>query len=160
MALVDFFLKIDSIEGESTDDKHKNEIDVISWEWGETNNAHALGGGSGAGKVQMQDFNFTMKFNKASPKLALACATGQHLKSAILTSRKAGGDQQEYLVITFSDVMVSSYKTDGTADSAVPDDHIALNFSSIKMDYKIQKPDGSLSPGATMGYDARLNKKL
>jgi type VI secretion system secreted protein Hcp len=68
MAAVDYFLKLDGIEGESKDDKHKNEIDVESWSWGETQTgASGFGGGGGAGKVSMQDFHFTMKMNKASP---------------------------------------------------------------------------------------------
>ena len=68
---VDYFLKLKGIEGESTDEKHKNEIDVQSWSWGETQSGSAAsGGGSGAGKVAMQDFNFVMKVNKASPKLS------------------------------------------------------------------------------------------
>ena len=45
----------------------------------------------------MQDFHFTMTVNKASPKLLLNCANGAAIKTAILTCRKAGKDQQEYL---------------------------------------------------------------
>src|SRR5213593_2324488 len=85
MAAVDYFLKLDGIEGESQDAKHKGEIDLESWSWGETQTGtmHA-GGGGGAGKVQMQDFHFVMKVNKSSPKLMLACASGEHIKSATL----------------------------------------------------------------------------
>src|SRR5688572_18436432 len=98
MAAADYFLKIDGIEGESQDAKHKAEIDLESWSWGETQSgSHATGGGGGAGKVSMQDFHFVMRVNKASPKLLLACASGQHIPSAILTCRKAGGDQQEFV---------------------------------------------------------------
>ncbi|HEV8541841.1 MAG TPA: type VI secretion system tube protein Hcp, partial [Verrucomicrobiae bacterium] len=112
MAQVDYFLKIEGIEGESTDDKHKNEIDIESWSWGETNaGSHAFGGGGGAGKVSMNDFSITMRVNKASPKLLLACANGEHIKSASLACRKAGKEQQEYLKIKFSDLLVSSYQT-------------------------------------------------
>ena len=76
---VDYFLKIEGIEGESHDDKHKNEIDLQSWSWGETQTGtHSAGGGGGAGKVDMQDFHFVMAHNKASPKLMLACASGEH----------------------------------------------------------------------------------
>ena len=39
---VDYFLKIDGIDGESNDSKHKGSIDVESWSWGETQTgAHA-----------------------------------------------------------------------------------------------------------------------
>jgi type VI secretion system secreted protein Hcp len=161
MAAVDYFLKIEGIEGESTDDKHKNEIDVMSWSWGETQSGtHAGGGGGGAGKVSMQDFNFVMSVNKASPKLMLACATGEHIKGAKLTCRKAGGEQQEYLTITFSDLLVSSYQTGGSAGDSVPIDQASLNFAKLEFEYKPQKPDGSLDSPVKTGYDVKLNKKV
>src|SRR5260370_38577759 len=109
MAAVDYFLKLDGIPGESTDSKHKNEIDIESWSWGQANSgSHAYGGGGGAGKVSMHDFSFTMRINKASPKLFLACATGQHIKGAILTCRKAAKEQQETLKINFRYPLVRS----------------------------------------------------
>ena len=98
MAAVDYFLKIDGIDGESMDHKHMGEIQIESWSFGETQaGSHSSGGGGGAGKVQMQDFHFVMKVSKASPKLFLACATGQHIKKAVFVCRKAGKDQQEFL---------------------------------------------------------------
>jgi type VI secretion system secreted protein Hcp len=160
MAQVDYFLKLDGIEGESTDSKHKNEIDVLSWSWGETQQGtHSGGGGGGAGKVQMRDFHFTMKANKATPKLFLACATGQHIKEALLTVRKAGGDQQPYLCIKFKDLLVSSYQTGGSHGDVVPTDQISLNFSEIEFEYKPQKPDGSLDAPVKTGYDVKKRKK-
>lgn len=76
---VDYFLKIDGIEGESRDAKHKSEIELGSFSWGETAaTAPGGGGGGGAGKVSMQDFVATMRTSKASPALLLACASGQH----------------------------------------------------------------------------------
>jgi type VI secretion system secreted protein Hcp len=161
MAAVDYFLKVDGIDGESTDDKHKNEIDVESWSWGETNSGtHAGGGGGGAGKVSMQDFHFVMKTNKSTPKLMLACATGQHIKEAKLTCRKAGGEQQEYLTVKFSDLLVSSYQTGGSSGDVVPTDQVSLNYSKIEYEYKPQKPDGSLDAPVKAGYDLKLNKKI
>jgi type VI secretion system secreted protein Hcp len=161
MAQVDYFLKINGIEGESTDAKHKNEIDVESWSWGETNSGtHASGGGGGAGKVYMGDFTFTMKVNKASPKLFLACATGQHIPDATLTCRKAGGEQQEYLTIKMSDLLISSFETVGTKGDVVPIDAICVNFSKIEYEYKIQDAKGKTSLAAKVGYDLKLNKKV
>jgi len=162
MALVDYFLKIDGIEGESQDDKHKNEIDVESWSWGETNGGDAAHrGGMGAGKVSMQDFHFTMRVNKASPKLMEACATGEHIKKAILTCRKAGKQGQEYLKVTLSDLIISSYQTGGSnGDSVVPIDQISMNFSKIENEYKEQKADGTLGGTVRSGYDLKANKKV
>jgi type VI secretion system secreted protein Hcp len=143
MAQADYFLKIDGIQGESADSKHKNEIHLMSWSWGETNGgSHGAGGGGGAGKVVMQDFHFSMNVNKASPKLFLACASGQHIKEALLTCRKAGKDQQEYLKIKFQELLISTYQTGGS--DAVPVEQIGFNFAKIEIQYAPQKADGTL----------------
>jgi type VI secretion system secreted protein Hcp len=157
----DYFLKIEGIEGESTDKKHKNEIDLQSWSWGETQmGAHSGGGGGGAGKVSMQDFSFAMSVNKASPKLMLACASGEHIKGALLVCRKAGKDQQEYLKIKFSDLLVSSYQTGGSAGDVIPTDQISLNFAKIEFEYYPQKPDGGLDAKVVTGWDLKQNVKV
>ena len=158
---VDFFLKINGIEGESHDAKHKNEIDVLNWTWGEHQlGTAATGGGMGAGKVSMQDFQFTMTVSKASPKLLLACANGEHIKDATLVCRKAGKEQQEYLKIVFSDILVSSFQTGGSAGSEVPFDQISLNYSKIEYEYKPQKEDGSLDGPIKAGWDLKKNVKV
>jgi type VI secretion system secreted protein Hcp len=111
--------------------------------------------GLGGGKVQMQDFHFTMTSNKASPKLMLHCANGKHIKNAILTVRKAGEDQQEYLKYTFTDVLVSSYQVGGSGGSVVPTEQISLNFTKIEHEYKEQKADGSLGGAVKSFYDMK-----
>ena len=161
MAAVDYFLKLNGIEGESTDSKHKAEIDIQSWSWGATQSgAHGFGGGGGAGKVQMQDFHFTMRVNKASPKLMLACANGEHIKDAVLTCRKAGKEQQEYLKIKFTDLLVSSYQTGGSQGDVIPMDQISVNFSKIELEYKEQKADGTLGGATKAGFDLKAMKSL
>jgi type VI secretion system secreted protein Hcp len=160
MSAVDYFLKIDGIEGESQDSKHKNEIDIESWSWGATNIGDAAyRGGQGAGKVTMQDFHFTMKVCKATPKLMLACASGQHIKSAQLTVRKAGKEQQEYLKIKLDDFIVSSYQAGGShGEGIVPIDQISLNFSKIEYEYKEQKADGTLGGTVKANWSVKENK--
>src|SRR3990172_178746 len=111
-AASDYFLKIEGIDGESKDDKHKNEIEIESWSFGASQSGSmAMGGGGGAGKVSMQDFTFTKSFDKSSPKLFEALATGKHLKEATFVIRKAGGEPHEYLKFTFTDALISSYST-------------------------------------------------
>src|SRR5882724_10867154 len=162
MAQVDYFLKLVGIDGESADHKHKGSIDLESWSWGESQSGtHGSGGGGGAGKVQMQDFHFVMKHNKASPKLMLACANGEHIKKATLTCRKAGKDQQEFLKVTLSDLLVSSYQTGGSGHGdIVPTDQISLNFAKYELEYKPQKPDGTLDSAVKAGWDVKKNEKV
>ena len=159
MAAVDYFIKFDGIKGESADAKHKDEIDVESWSFGETNTAGGSGGGGGgAGKVALQDFHFTMQLNRASPALMRACATGQHIMRATLSARKAGKGQQEYLTFKFRDVLVSSFQTAGTEETPVPTDSVSFNFAKIEVEYKPQKSDGSLGSAVEFRYDLKANK--
>jgi type VI secretion system secreted protein Hcp len=160
MAAVDYFIKFDGIKGESADAKHKDEIDVESWSWGETHaGAASSGGGGGAGKVSMQDFHFVMKLNRASPSLMKACATGQHIKMATLSARKAGKGQQEYLTFKFQDVLVSSFQTGGSEDGDfLPTDQVSFNFAKLEVAYKPEKADGSLGAAVEFRYDLKANK--
>lgn len=162
MAAVDYFLKLDGIDGETKQKGHEKEIELESWSFGETNSGtFSAGGGGGAGKVSMQDFHFVMHVNKASPKLFEACATGKHIKTAKLTCRKAGETQQEFLKVSFSDLMVSSYQTGGSAGSSVvPTDQISLNFAKIEIEYAEQGADGKLSASVKAGYDLKVGAKV
>lgn len=158
---VDYFLKIDGVPGESSDLKHKGEIQLESFSWGESSPGGAgPGGGGGAGKVHMQDLVVTMVVSKASPKLMLSCATGKHLKEAVLTARRAGKAQQEFLVIKLKDVIISSYQTAGSAGSDVPVDQASLGFSTIQLEYRPQKADGSLDAPVKAGWDLKQNKPV
>ena len=156
----DFFLKIDGIPGESADSKHKGEIDVLSYSFGASQTgSFASGGGGGAGKVAFQDFHFTMKVSKASPKLFLACAGGDHIKSALLTARKAGKEQQEFFTVKFSDILVSSFQTGGSGGGdELPTEQISFNFTKMELEYKEQKADGTLAGGIKAHYDIKINK--
>lgn len=160
MALFDAFLKIDGIDGESADSKHKGEIELLSFSWGETQGGtFAQGGGGGAGKVSMQDIHFVSKVNKASPKLFLSCASGEHIKKATLTCRKAGKDQQEFLKYTLSDILVSSYQIGGSSGGdSIPLDQVSLNFAKIEIEYKEQLATGGLGGTVKAGWNLKENK--
>lgn len=155
----DYLLMIDGIKGESSDSKHAGEIEIDSFSWGCSNaGSHSGGGGGGAGKVSFQDVHFTTKVSIASPKLVLHCATGQHIKKAVLTVRKQGKDQQEYYKVTLEDILVSSYQSGGhEGGDSRPTDQFSLNFTKIKFEYKAQKPDGTLGDGPTATWDVKKN---
>ncbi|TCJ20397.1 type VI secretion system tube protein Hcp [Parasulfuritortus cantonensis] len=158
MADVDYFLKIAGIDGESTDSKHANEIELMSWSWGESNSATigSATGGAGAGRVQMQDFTVSKVVDKSSVNLMKTCAIGDHIDSIILVGRKAGKEQQEYFKITFTECMVTSYSVSASGDT--PMESVSFAFSKIEMIYKPQKKDGSLGGDIKASYDLITNK--
>ena len=99
--------------------------------------------------------------DKASPKLFLACCTGEHIPSATLTVRKAGTTQQDYLVLTLSDIIVSSTQNGGSASSGdIPTETVSLNFTKIEIQYQQQSQDGTLAGTIKTGYDVKKNTKV
>ena len=154
----DIFAKLGDIKGESLDSKHKDEVEVLSWSWGVTQSGTAQGGGGGAGKANFNDFNFTHFVDKASPVLMRACATGEHIKEATITVRKAGKGQQEFLIIKMYDIFVTAVASSGAGDTAANAESVALRFAKVDLEYKPQKPDGSLDAGIHFKYDIKTNK--
>jgi type VI secretion system secreted protein Hcp len=155
---VDMFLKITDVKGESKDKTHPGEIEIESFSWGATQlGTSSHGTGAGAGKVSMGDFCFIMRNNSASPNLFLFCANGKHLKEAKLTCRKAGGKQEDFLVVTMSDCLISSYQTGGSQSGEVPMDQISLNYSKIGMDYLAQDEKGITTSAGKKSWDMKTN---
>ncbi len=156
---IDYFLKIDEIPGESQDAKHKGEIEVGTWSWGETATMPtAPGTGGAAGKVTIQPLTLTSRISKASPLLMLACASGRHIKNAVLTARRGGKGQAEFLTITLGDVLVSSFQTaSGGEDGSPLVDSISLNFGTIRVEYRETKPDGTVGSPVIFAWDAKRN---
>jgi type VI secretion system secreted protein Hcp len=155
---VDIFAKIGDIKGESKDAKHKDEIEVLSYSWGVTNAGPAApGGGGGAGKATFQDLVIVHTIDKASPRLFEACATGQHLKEAIITHRKAGKGQQEFLIVKLADVTITAVTHGGPAGPPIPES-VSLAFAKVDFEYKPQKADGSLDAAVIFKYDLKANK--
>jgi type VI secretion system secreted protein Hcp len=148
MAAVDYFLKIDGIEGESADSKHKGEIEVLSFSWGVSNQTSGAGGGAGAGKPSVTDFSFTKFLDAATPQLMLASCTGEHIPRATFTARKAGDNQIEFLKITFTDILISSVQNGGAAGSD-PAEGVSLSFGSAVLIALSQDPKGGVGKETT-----------
>ena len=134
--IVDYFLKIDGVDGESTDDKHKGEIEVESFSWGETQSGTAgHGGGGGAGKVQPQDFHFVKKLDKASPVLFIRLRDRRALQDGrpdgAQGRRRAAGVPSRS---RWQTCLVSSYQLGGSAHGdVVPTDQVSLNFAKLEI---------------------------
>lgn len=158
---MDMFIKIGDIKGESQDDKHKDEIDVLSWSWGvsQSGTFHA-GGGGGAGKANVQDLSFTKFLDKASPVLSLMCCNGKEYPEALLTVRKAGEKPLEYLKFKMEKVMVTSVSTGGSGGEDRLTENVTLNFGKFSCEYVPQKPDGSGDAAVKMGWDIAKNVKV
>ena len=118
----------------------------------------ASGSGGGEGKASFHDLSFVHNVDKASPVLMQACATGTHMKEATITHRKAGKGQQEFLIVKMNDVIITGVTHGGSGDSG-HSENVSLAFAKVNVEYKPQKPDGSLDAGIHFKYDIKAQKE-
>ena len=158
---VDMFIKIGDIKGESRDKAHKGEVDVLAWSWGCSNSGTAhVGGGAGAGKVNVQDLSLTKYVDVGSPSLILYCCNGKHLPEALLTVRKAGEHPLEYLKIKMTEILISSISTGGSGGEDRLTENITLNFAKFHVEYLEQKKDGAMGDPIPVGWNIAENVKV
>lgn len=145
---VDVFLKIDGIPGESVDDKHKGEIDVVSFHWGLNNPAR--------GPARAEDFTVVKAIDVASPSLFDACCSGDTIKEALITVAKAGGKgEEDYYKIRLEEVLIASLTPAAGSGDALPMEQISFNFQGMRVEYRRQKPDGSFEGWVTSSCSPR-----
>jgi type VI secretion system secreted protein Hcp len=155
---VDMFMKIETVDGESRDKAHKKEIDVLAWSWGLSNSGSAhVGGGAGAGKVNVQDLSFTKWVDSSTPKLALACCDGKHFTAATLVVRKAGEKPVEYLKIKMDEVLITSISTGGSGGEDRLTENVTLNFAKVSLDYVPQDEKGAAGTAIPMAWSIAEN---
>ena len=157
---VDMFMKIDTVDGEAQDTKHKKEIDVLAWSWGISNNGSAHNGnGAGSGKASVHDLTFTKWVDRATPNLALACCSGKHFKDATLVIRKAGAKPVEYVKIKMETVLITSVSTGGSGGEDRLQESVTLNFAKVSLDYVPQNDKGAAGTPIPMSWDIASNTR-
>ncbi len=160
----DAFLKVDGIEGESQDDKHKSWIEILSYSCGATQpvaGSRSSGGGASAERVNLQDFSVMKTLDKASPKLFFNCCNGKHLKEVKLELCRATGDKQKYMEYKMSDVLVSSVRPGGSAHGGetLPLEEVSFNYGKIEVIYTVtDQKTGAAKGDVKANWDAVANK--
>ena len=136
-----FYLKLDNIEGESRDNVHEKEIEILDFSFGVSNTgSRHSGSGGGSGQAHVQDINFTKYADRSTPTLMQYCVTHKDIPNAVITCYKAAGDERvKYLEIQLKEVLISSYQTGGGDGVAMESG--SLNFAEIKYVYKEQGKD-------------------
>lgn len=154
--MADIFLKIVGISGEAQDSVHRGEIELISWQWDMTQQSSMMSGsGGGAGKATINDLKFIHQIDRSSPNLMRYCLTGRHIPEAILCARKAGGTPLDFIKITMGDVVITSVKQIVHDENYY--EHVALSFSRVKQEYKLQSDIGANAGTVTASFDVKEN---
>lgn len=147
------------IKGETQIDGYDDQIDILAWSWGmsQSGTTH-MGSGGGSGKVNVQDLSFTKYIDSSSHALMQKCCTGEHIPSATLKVRKAGGSKAlEYIIIELTDIIVGSVSTGGSGGEDRLTENITLNFAEFTYSYTPQNEDGSKGAKKNVGFNIAKN---
>jgi type VI secretion system secreted protein Hcp len=161
------FLQIDGIKGDSSDDAHKNWIEVENY-------SHSIsqprGGASSAqgvhigAKADHQDFSITKRLDSASPLLAQFCCNGKHILNVRFELCRQMGDKTTFMVYTLKDCVIASVAPEGSGVSQdpIPFEKITLRYGEIQWEYTPTDPTGGGKKGAAVkaGWSTLLNKQL
>ena len=147
----DAFLQIEGIPGESTDEKHKDWIEILSYSHGVAQSgagSRSSGGAATSGKCSHQDFSIVKTLDKASPTLNAFCSNGTHIDKITLELCRATGDKQPYMVYKLVDSVISSVNVDGKG-GGIPTETVTFNYGSIywtymETDHKTGKKKGEI----------------
>lgn len=157
----DAYMKFDGIDGEATDAKHMKWIVIESFSWGISNNVDVIGAALSSGKANVHAFTFSKQTDASSPKLALACCVGQHIKSADLNLAQSSGERQVWLSYHFTECMVSSFGVGGApGGSDRPSETFSVNFGKWEVKYWPSDDKGVLGGVIPAGFDLKSNKKI
>jgi type VI secretion system secreted protein Hcp len=161
MSYQDIFLKVETkkqgpIKGESHDDIHKDEIDVVGWRWGMQART-ALGGGGDAPKATVNELVVTKRLDSASTALMGALRNNDEIKKAVLTCRKAGKGQHDAVRITIQSGRITGIEvTSGREDDAATlNEQVTFAFKKITVEYIPQGEDGQ--PRGSMMFETEIN---
>jgi type VI secretion system secreted protein Hcp len=158
--LADSFLLLRGIKGESTDAKHKDEINVLSFTQSWTNTTTIGGGGTGAGKVQCGAITVLKNIDISSPNLLLHVASGRIIPDGRLTFRTEGGQPFEYYTIQMTEVVVNEVTQSDSPDPARIVEKIVLNARTYRFDYTAQNPSGGTGATPRFGFDCATGKRI
>src|SRR6185436_19028179 len=102
-----------------------------------------------SGKASVHDLKIVKRVDSASTALMLALRTNEPITKAVLTLRKAGKSQLEYMKITIEQGRVMSLTIDGgesngssSPGSAGEFERVTFSFNKIEVEYVPQGKDG------------------
>jgi type VI secretion system secreted protein Hcp len=159
----DVYVKIDGIEGESTDYRHLGWIEVLYFKTHlnqEISSTASSAGGASAERVDFDDFVITKQLDKASPKLASACAAGTHINKIVIEICRAGTDKVKFMEYKLTNCIISKV-TSGGSEKIFPAETFKINFGKIEWCYTQQERQGGGAAGSiACGWSLERNCKV
>ena len=149
------YMKLPDIAGESRRADHEEEIDIMSIDWSMAQASNMqIGSGRTSSRAVVNPIGITKIYDASSPYIALACMQGKAFDEVVISFRQDSGDAHlDYLKITLSNVVISSYGLNGSAMGEEITDSLSLSFETVNVLYTMQADDHSSGDEHEIEYD-------
>ena len=149
----DTHFKFEGVEGESLHKEHKGEVEAMSWSWSAHNASATAGQGSGKGKGEGGHFTLMHVYDKASPVLAKHCISGKHFPTVVMTSRKSGDGQKDFLKVTMKEVFITAVQPSGSHGGDIHE-QVTMSYKQVEFAYKAQDEKGGMGGEVKFGWNS------
>jgi type VI secretion system secreted protein Hcp len=159
---IDAYLQIDGIKGGSTDDKHKDWIDLSHVVYGihqPRAESVSTAGGHTSGRAELHPITFRKLADIASPVLLQTCAAGKTIPKAVFEFMRADGDGKPipYFRIELENVMLANMAPNSGEGGTITE-QVQLAYSKVKWAYTKQSIKGGAQGNTSGGWDCAANK--
>jgi len=141
--VADCFIKLDGVNGESSDEEFKDHIQVESWGWSIQQRHEAHFDRGQARRPEVSNLVFSHQADLASPALWARCARNAVLPTASLVMRRAGGTAHKYLFVKLKNVRVIGVSLVHDAVHVIPLERVELAFEELEYEYAPQSARGN-----------------
>ena len=160
---IDVYLQIDGIKGESTDNTHKDWIEVSSVNFGVLQPRSATAssaGGMTAERCEHEDIAISKLADLSTPLLLEQCSMGKTIPKAKFDFMRADSDGKRvtYFNIELENVLISSVSP-SVAEGNIMTENVTIKYAKVKWKYVQQKISGGTGGNTAGGWDLMKNIK-
>lgn len=160
--MIDAYLQIEGIKGESTDEKHKEWIEVSNVVFGVHQpraESVSTAGGHTSGRAELHPITFKKFADLATPVLFQTCAMGKTIPKAVFEFMRADGEGKPipYLRYELENVMLSNYSP-ASGNNGTLTEEVQLAYAKMRMIYTKQSIRGGTEGKTAGGWDCVGNK--
>ncbi len=139
------------VKGEARSTGHTDDIVVAGWHWGIAASS-AIGSTVATSRRSYTALTVIKGIDSATTALMSALATNDEVKEAKLTMRRAGGEQEDFFLVTLKAARITSlnHEVDHTGNTR---EVIGISFTEVEVEYRNQRGSGQRG-ASTMFNDA------
>ncbi len=158
---INYFLRIDNIDGESTDVDHTRWIDVRSYNWGLQASEIDPSNPRPSGRADFADLIVVKGVDAATPELIIASASGRVIANVELEGVRVSDNRPTFVRYVLGNCIVTTVSHESAnSDQDRPTETVHFAYGTLTAAYTPIDSAGTTGTPITRGWDIRTNREL